>query len=332
MHAVAVEVQHAARAVARSREGGAHLQLERLPGQQRGGRVEVVLQHGAGLARQQLGQALGAQVEVLGVGRAEHREEPGDAAGGVAHGDREDLVGWQAALGGVRLVDEQRPPLQLRPVQQVAVGRRQDADLGLGAGPGLAHRHVAFRDHERAEHAAEVVHAGLHQEAEFVGFLGVLGVVGGDLQQQVEVAVAGVEVATEAAEGGPGDQFPLQALEHRLHQLQQERVGPGLAVAGHQRRHADDLPEVVMHPERVGGCAFEIAGESVNYGGCGCRRPGDRLFDHRLRVGTVIVIRHPQRHSVAVVEADARSPGHQHADQVPVRVQRRPGTSEMLWK
>ena len=81
VHAIHVHVQHAFghRAAARG-ELRAHLGLECRAGEERGERIVVGLQDRRRLARQELGEPLGARVEVRRVLGAEHHEEAEHAA------------------------------------------------------------------------------------------------------------------------------------------------------------------------------------------------------------------------------------------------------------
>ncbi len=143
VHAVDVEVQHAlGHRLAPRRELAAHLRLERGAREQRRQLVEVVLQRGRDLARQQLDEPLGARLEVGRVFGAEQREEPAHAARGMAYRRAQDLVGRQLDRAHLDLVDHQVAALQLRPVEQVPVDLGQQLDLRPLAARSLASRDV----------------------------------------------------------------------------------------------------------------------------------------------------------------------------------------------
>jgi hypothetical protein len=329
VQAIDVEVEHAVRAfVGRAGQRGPDLHLERGARQQRGRRVEVVLQDAGHLARQQLGEPLGAQVEIGLLRGAEQREEARDPARGVAHRHREDLVGGQAG-GGVDLVDDQAAPLQRGPVHQVAVRGGEDGQLRLAAGGRLADRDVALRHHQRAEHAVEMLHAGLHDHAELVRLLGILRIVRRDLEQQVEVLVPRLQVADHHAEAGARDQLALQALEGGMHEVVHERVGTALAVPRQQHGHGDHQATVVAQPERVGGRPLEVEREPVDLCRRGRRDAGERLLDDGRRIGAVIAVGNPQRVAARIVESDPAGPRHEHAQQLAVGVEARPGRGQM---
>ena len=90
--------------------------------------------------------------------------------------------------------------MQLRPVQQVPVGCRQDADLRLGTGARLADGNVALGNDQCAEHTVEVIDAGLRQKRQLVGLLRVLRIIRRDLEQQIEIIVARPQAAVHRAE------------------------------------------------------------------------------------------------------------------------------------
>ena len=102
--------------------------------------------------------------------------KPDHAAGGVADRRAEDLVGRELDRTDLDLVDHEVAPLQLHPVEQVPVDLGQDLDLWPLAARRLADRDAALGHDQGAEQAAEVVHAGLHHDAELVARLRVVRV------------------------------------------------------------------------------------------------------------------------------------------------------------
>ena len=330
MHAVDVHVEHAFRRRLSARgELRANLGLEGRAREERGQRVEVVLQRGRGLSREELDEPLRARLEIRRFLLAEHDQESDDAPGGVPHRRAEDLVGRQLDRAHLDLVDHEVAALQLRPVEQVPMDLGEDLDLRPLATRRLADGDVAFRHDQRAEQAAEVIHAGLDEHAELVALHRAVRIVRGHLEEQLEIVVARAQVARQVVDIRPRLELALQALERRLHHRLHERIGPVLAIAGQERGDGNDVAFVVTEPEDVGWRAFVVVHESIDAAGGRGRHVGERRRHERRRIRAVVALCNPERDGIRVVEADSKRAGHQHPQELSVRIEIRLRTGKV---
>jgi hypothetical protein len=297
--------------------------LERGPGRQAGRRVETRQQDRRHLAGEQFGDARLPEPEVVGVGGAEQREEAHHAVGDVPHRCGHQLVRRQAVVAADP-VDDHRALLQLRPAQQVTVRARDDAGVRRAGRVAVRphDRDALLRDDQRAERAVEVIDGRLHEPAQLVGVARVVGLVDGSVEQQVEVAVTGGEIARHHAERRAHRQLALQALERRAHEAEHERERP--RVADCRRRGASR--------RRAAGPARRAAGTrrrsrrrtSANdrRRPAACPHPRRHRLDREpVQVRVVLAVRDPQRRTRAVVDRDALRARQQHADQLTVGIE-----------
>ena len=94
----------------------------------------------------------------------------------------------------------------------------QDLDLRPLPERRLADCDAALRHDQRAEQAAEVVHAGLHHHAELVAGLRAVRILRGHLEEEVEVIIARAQVARQDIDARARLELALQALERGLHE------------------------------------------------------------------------------------------------------------------
>ena len=205
----------------------------------------------------------------------------------------------------------------------------EDLDLRPLAARRLADRDVAFRHDQRAEQAAEVVDAGLDEHAELVALHRAVRIVRRHLEEQLEIVVARAQVARQDVDARPRLELALQALERRLHHRLHERIGPVLAIAGQERGDRDDVAFVVAEPEDVGGRAFVVVDESIDAAGGRGRHIGERRRHERCRVRAVVAFCDPERGAIRIVEADPERAGHQHPQELPVRIEIRLRTGKV---
>ena len=205
----------------------------------------------------------------------------------------------------------------------------QDLDLRPLAARRLADRDAALRHDQRAEQAAEVVHAGLHHHAELVARLRAVRVFRGQLEEEIEVVVARAQVARQDVDARARLELALQAFERGLHEILHERVRAILAVAGEERRDRNHVALVTAQAEDVGRRALVVLAEAVDAAGGRGRDLGERGRNERRGVRAVIARRHPERRALGVIEADPERPRHQHPQKLAVGVEIRLRTGKV---
>ena len=206
---------------------------------------------------------------------------------------------------------------------------REDLDLRPLAARRLADRDAAFRHDQRAEQAAEVVHAGLHHHAELVARLRAVRIFRSQLEEEIEVVVARAQVARQDVDARARLELALQALERGLHQRLHERIRTVLAVAREQRHDCDHVALVAAQPEDVGRRALVVLGEAVDTARGRGRDLRERGRDERRGIRAVIARRHPERRALGVIEADPERPRHQHPQKLAVGVEIRLRTGKV---
>jgi hypothetical protein len=122
------------------------------------------------------------------------------------------------------------------------------------------------------------------------------------------------------------DHLATQHLQCRsqqsLHQRERARAA-GAVLAGDAERA--EQGRVVTQDEYVGGIAAPGARETIAFLGISRVALGrvDRFFDEIRQVRTIAAVRHPQRHTVAIVDGRAAGARHQHLDQLAIGIERR---------
>ncbi len=311
--------------------------LERGTRQQPGRRVIGVHQDVRHATCEQLDQPHLAEVEVHRARLLEQREDAEHALRAVHHRAGQDLVRQRADLvGRARVVRGHRLPVQLRPGQQLAVRFRErlGARAWRGALAGAAHRDVLVRDQQRADAAAEVIHAALQQLREVVRRLAARVIALRGTEQQLEVAVTGHQAALQVADAVLRGELAGQAFERRAQQAVHQRKGPRFAtLRGFARDDADRAEQ-----RQVRAAQHEYVRRVVAIDGLGkalaVRLLGDllreRLLDQAMQLGRIDAVVQPDRQAHAIVDRNGLGPGQQHLDQLPVRVER--SSTDRRWR
>ena len=276
---VAVDVQQAPVArLAGNGERGTGAAFQGLARQQAAERIEAGIHAAADLAREQLEHAAVAVQEFRALDLAEQREQSRDPSRGILHRAAEDAIGKLLALAD-QAIDRNRLAPGLHQLHELLVGARHQRAVGHLAVAGAHHRDVLVRDHERRQHAPQVLDGVLQQRLELVGgFPGLADALVGNRQQHLDVLVARGKRMMQVQQRTAAGEFAAQAFHRGMHQRVDELEAAlvGLRRLAHRNRHrGEEMVLVVTQPPEIGGqfLAFELQ-----------RTPGERGILQRFRL------------------------------------------------
>ncbi len=330
VQAIEIDVDHAIVARERlRRQHRLHALLERRAGQQPGRRVVGVQQDVGDAAREQLDDPHLAQVEVGRFFGLEEHQDAEHALRALHHraGKRlERHPGHRAA--GERAIGRQRLPVQLRPADQVPVTPREE----VGASPRwravarTADGDVLVGDQQRADAAAEMIDAALHEFREVVGRFSPGRLVVRATEQQLEVAVTHDQVPLQVTDAGLRNELALEALERRTQQAPDQVEWPQSVSL---RRFPADQPDAaeqgagrIAQEEDVGHLlAPRLFGEPLLAARLG-KLEGERLLHELVQRGVVEAFAHPHGDAHPIVDDDRLRTRQQHLYELAVGVER----------
>ena len=148
----------------------------------------------------------------------------------------------------------------------------------------------------------------------------------GNLQHEIQIALAHVQVAFAGAEFRAQRQFAPQAFQGGLHQLTHGLQGARLGqLAGQARNQADDPQQLDMLAADGkgvhGAIGIERAHETGEFRGIReCNRNG--VLDEVGFIRQIPFVRGPHQVGEAVVHHHAAQAGHEHPKQPAIRLER----------